>query len=155
MHDLTYTRLLREDDPDIPRLLAVYHLPEVARYIHLSDRYFHYVTHSEGVYFYKVYAGDSLAGAIHLETQGDTLFMDILVFPGQQRKGLGIQIVRDVQRNMFALGCGRIEVTIDESNIASLRLFEGAGFVRTAQEDELITLGWPSGACAPAADMLK
>lgn len=155
MHDLTYTRLLHEADPDIPRLLAVYRLPEVARYIHLSDRYFHYVTHSEGVHFYKVYAGDALVGAIHLETQDAVLFMDILVFPEHQRTGLGTQIVRDVQRDRFALGCARIEVAVDESNAASLRLFEGTGFVRTSQEDELITLVCCPGACTPAADMIK
>lgn len=155
MHELTYTRLLQEDDPDIPRLLAVFRLPEVARYLSLSDRYFHYVTHSEGVSFYKVYTGDTLAGAIHLETQENTLFMDILVFPEHQRTGLGTQIVRDIQADIFSLGYGRIEIAIDEENAASLRLFEGSGFVRTAQEDELITLVWAPGACAQPADMVQ
>lgn len=53
-------------------------------------------------------------GSTHLEKQGTTLFMDLLVFPEFQDNG------------------GK------ETNIASLKLFEDAGFIRVSKEDELI-----------------
>ena len=40
-------------------------------------------------------------------------------------------ISKEVRRN-------RIEISIDETNTASLRLFENAGFIRESKEDELI-----------------
>ena len=138
MQNLTYERMLSEDDKDIPELIAIHQIPEVARYISISDNYFHYVTNSENVYFYKFYENSKLIGSIHLEKQETVLFMDILVFPEFQRTGLGSKIVKDIQNDVFGLGYERIEVSIDEGNAASLRLFENAGFVATTKDDELI-----------------
>lgn len=139
MHQLTYTRLVTADDPDVPQLLRVHSLPGVAEYLSISDGYFRYVTGSDGVHFFKVYESGNLVGSIHLELQELTLFMAILVFPGHQGAGLGSAILRDIQDGVFGLGYERIEVSIDENNAASLRLFDRAGFRRTGQEDELIT----------------
>lgn len=138
MHDLTYKRMLLEDDTDIPRLKTTYQKPEVAQYLSISNNYFHYVTNNENVYFYKVYANTSLIGSIHLEKQENVLFMDILVFPEFQRTGLGTKIIKDIQNDVFGLDYERIEISIDERNVASLRLFENAGFVWISKEDELI-----------------
>ncbi|MBE5797679.1 MAG: GNAT family N-acetyltransferase [Clostridiales bacterium] len=139
MHQLTYARLITADDPDVPQLLRVHSLPGVAEYLSISDGYFRYVTGSDGVHFFKVYESGNLVGSVHLERQGLTLFMAILVFPEHQGSGLGSAILRDVQDDVFGLGYERIEAAIDESNAASLLLFERAGFRRTGQVDELIT----------------
>ena len=47
-------------------------------------------------------------------------------------------IVNNIQNNMSGLDYERIEISIDETNVASLRLFENAGFIRVSKEDELI-----------------
>lgn len=138
MHDLTYKRMRSEDDVDIPELTAMHQIPEIVRYLSISENYFRYVTNSENVYFYKVYDGGRLIGSTHLEKQGTTLFMDILVFPEFQRAGVGTKIVKDVQNDVFGLRFERIEVSVDERNTASLRLFENEGFIRTSEDDGLI-----------------
>lgn len=138
MHNLTYKRILREDDADIPNLIAIYKKPEIAQYISIGNNYFHYVTTNEEVYFHKIYENNQLIGATHIERQGSRLFMDILVFPEFQKNGFGTKILKDIQNDVFELGFDRIEISIDAGNIASLRLFENAGFVCISQEDELL-----------------
>ena len=142
MHNLTYKRMFLEDDKDIPQLITIYQTPEIALYLSISDNYFHYVTNDENVYFYKVYENDKLAGATHIEKNGTLLFMDILVFPEFQRTGLGAAILKDIQNDVFGLDYERIEISIDEENTASLRLFENAGFIRTSKDDELINFAY-------------
>ena len=48
----------------------------------------------------------------------------------------------DIQTDAFGLGFERIEVSIDQTNIASIRLFEKAGFVFVSQEEELKNYVW-------------
>ena len=138
MHNLTYKRMCLEDDTDIPELITIYQIPEIAQYISIGNNYFRYVTNSEEVYFYKVYENNKLIGTTHLERQESVLFMAILVFPKFQRMGFGAQIVKDIQNDIFGLDFDRIEISIDKTNSASLKLFEKAGFIRTLKEDELI-----------------
>ncbi|MBQ8002272.1 MAG: GNAT family N-acetyltransferase, partial [Clostridia bacterium] len=75
---------------------------------------------------------------IHLEKQGTVLFMDILVFPEFQRTGLGTKIIKDIQNDIFGLDYERIEISIDERNTASLKLFENVGFIPVSKDGELI-----------------
>lgn len=138
MNELTYIRILSEEDADIPGLLRIYHQPQVSRFISIGDNYFQYVTGTENVNFYKVYASENLIGTIHLEKCKDTLYMDILILPEFQKKGFATRVIRDIQNDIFALGYKRIEISIDESNIASIKLFENAGFVFVSKEDELL-----------------
>ncbi len=145
MSDLTYKRMLFEDDTDIPQLITIHQMPEIARYLSISDNYFSYVTNTENVYFYKVYEDGELIGSTHIEKQGPTLFMDILVFPEFQRTGLGTKIVKDIQNDIFGLNYERIGISIDERNAASLKLFENAGFIRVSKEDELINFVYHKG----------
>ena len=139
MNELTYIRILSEEDADIPGLLRIYHQPQVSRFISIGDNYFQYVTGTENVNFYKVYASENLIGTIHLEKCKDTLYMDILILPEFQKKGFATRVIRDIQNDIFALGYKRIEISIDESNIASIKLFENAGFVFVTRDDELIS----------------
>lgn len=145
MSDLTYKRLLFEDDTDIPQSITIHQMPEISRYLSISDNYFSYVTNTENVYFYKVYEDGELIGSTHIEKQGTTLFMDILVFPEFQRTGLGTKIVKDIQNDIFGLNYERIEISIDERNTASLKLFENAGFIRESKENELINFVYRKG----------
>ena len=138
MSSLTYQEMLFENDADVPRLAEIYQEPEIARYLSISDNYFHYVTNNENVHFYKVYKNGEMIGTTHLEQQGIVLFMDVLVFPKFQKVGLGTQIIRDIQDDIFELVYENIEISIDEANTASLRLFGNAGFVFTSKEDKLL-----------------
>ena len=138
MGSLTYKKMIFEDDADVPQLLEIYQLPEIAQYLSISDNFFHYVTNNENVHFYKVYKNGELIGATHLEQHGIVMSMAILVFPKFQRARLGANIVQDIQDDIFELGYKSIEVSIDEANIASLSLFANAGFAFISREDELL-----------------
>ena len=52
MGNLTYKKMQFDDDIDITYLVGIYKMPEIARYLSISDNYFHYVTNTENVYFY-------------------------------------------------------------------------------------------------------
>ena len=138
MSSLTYQKMIFGDDADVSKLVEIYQAPEIARYLSISDNYFHYVTNNQNVHFYKVYKNDELIGTTHLEQQENVLFMDVLVFPKFQRAGLGTSIVKDIQDDIFELGYKSIEISIDEENIGSLRLFEKAGFAFVSKEAELL-----------------
>ncbi len=140
MDNLTYEQMHDENDITIPKLKEIYRLPEVSRYLNISDNYFCYVTKTHGVYFYKVWNKDELIGAIHLELNENLLYMDILIFPKFQRKGFATKVIEDIQNDIFKLNYNKIEISIDETNSASLKLFESAGFTRTSKDDELINL---------------
>ena len=47
MSDLTYTRIISEDDVDICELLQIYQMPDISQYISIDYNYFHYVTNTE------------------------------------------------------------------------------------------------------------
>lgn len=140
--DLTYSRILSEDDSDISRLLEIYQQPAISRFLSISDNYFHYVTNTVNVYFYKVYASEKLIGTIHLEKCEDLLYMDILIFPEYKRMGFATSVVGDIQNDVFGLKFNRIEIAIDESNAASIKLFERAGFSFVSREDELLNFAY-------------
>ena len=57
-----------------------------------------------------------------------------------QKKGFATRVIRDIQNDIFKLNYNKIEISIDETNSASLKLFENAGFTRTSKDDELINL---------------
>ena len=136
---MKYIRLKDTRDGDIPDLMSLYRLPEISRFIHIDvDHYWNYVTGSENVFYYKVYQDELLVAAIHCELSNHVLFMDIAVFPEHQRHGIASRILRDIQDELVLDGFRKIEVSIEESNAASRRLFEKMGFVLASKEDDLI-----------------
>ena len=140
MSKLIYQRMFDENDSDIHRIKAVYQLRDVAQYISIGDNFFRYVTTNENVYYFKVYEGGKLIGTAHLEKQGSVLSVAILVFCEYQRLGFGTRIVKDIQDGVLGIEYDNIEISIDERNTASLKLFENAGFIRVSQEEELISM---------------
>ena len=66
MNDLKYIRILSEDDHDIPKLTQIHKLPDISRFLSIGDSYFHYVTNTENVYFYKIHKYNTLIGSVHL-----------------------------------------------------------------------------------------
>ncbi len=138
MNNLTYTRIISENDTDITLLTEMFQIPEVSRYLNISDNYFHYICNTQNVYFYKIYDNQKLVGSIHLENSNDILFMDILVFPEFQKIGYGTRIIKDIQDDIFNFHYRKIKISIDETNETSIKLFKNAGFEYLSQEDELL-----------------
>lgn len=138
MSNLIYSRILFEHDSDISSLSKIYQMPKVKKYISISENYWHYISNTDNVYFYKIYENNTLIGAIHLEKQNHTLFMDILVFPDYQRLGFGTKTVKDIQNDIFNLQYNDIQISIDKTNTASIKLFENAEFEYLSQDNELL-----------------
>ena len=101
MNDLKYIIILSEDDYDIPRLTQIHKLPDISRFLSIGDNYFHYVTNTKNVYFYKIHKDNTLIGSVHLEKNGGVLYMDILIFPEFQHKGFGTKIIEDIKNDVF------------------------------------------------------
>ncbi|MBQ7343918.1 MAG: GNAT family N-acetyltransferase [Clostridia bacterium] len=136
---MTYERITSERDKDIPYLNTILEMPQISRYISVDkENFWRYVTETENVFYYKVVDEGALVGAIQLELAGEVLYMDIMVIPEFQRRGIGTAIIRDIQNGVLPLSFARIEISIDESNIASIRLFEKMGFRLTSRDDELL-----------------
>ena len=137
---MIYQRLIDTNDADIPQLCRIMNLPQISRFINYDkEKYWQYVTSANSVFYYKVYEKDYLIGAIHLEIGGDTLYMSILVFPQYQNQGIGCNIIKDIQNGELQIPFKRIEVSIDENNTASVRLFEKMNFILVSKEKELLT----------------
>ena len=135
---MTYEKMINVQDRDIPALLDAYRSPETARYISLDEEnYWKYVTTTDGVSFFKAYKQGQLAAAVHCELQGRIMYMDIMVLPQWRRCGVGTKVMQDVLRGVLISGFDQIEVSIDETNTASIRLFEKMGFSFTTQAEEL------------------
>lgn len=136
---MKYQRMMNEKDNDISYLTSVFKLPEISRYISIDEQnYWKYVTTSENVLFFKIYENDALVATTHLEVVERILYLDIMVIPAQQGKGIASAVLREIQGGKLVSGFDKIEVSIDESNIKSIRLFEKLGFAYVSKEDELI-----------------
>ena len=140
---LKYLRLTDATDADIPVIMLEYSLPAASGYISIDKQnYFKYVTENENVFFFKVFRDGELVGTTHLELSSKTLYMDIVIFPTHQRQGIGRQILEDIQCGKVGIDFDEIEISIDESNLPSRRLFEKMGFVAVSRDDELINYLW-------------
>lgn len=140
---MEYVRLSSEKDRDIPYLLSVYKLPEITRFIGINEEnFFHYVTATENVFYYKAYKNEQLAGTAHCELLDGILYLALMVMPEFQRQGIGTEIVRDIQGGRLALPFTQIEVSIDKANTASLRLFQKMGFTKIGEDEDLAEFTW-------------
>ncbi len=136
---MKYIRLIDENDIDIPSILSVYRLPEISRYISIDEKNFWiYVTSNENIYYYKVYHEQHLVGTLHCEAVDKTLYLSIVVFPEFQNKGIATTVIEDVLNRNFPFDFKTIEVSIDETNIASIKLFEKMHFRFSSKDDELL-----------------
>ena len=136
---MTFSLLNSVDDKDMEIIKSVYDAPCVARFVCINkEMFWSYVTATENVYFFKVYVGGALAGTVQCELCDGVLYLALVVLPEYQKKGIGTAIVKSVIDGKTGLDFNEIQVSIDEKNIASLRLFEKCDFVRTGHNDELV-----------------
>ena len=136
---MIYRRIDSQNDPDISYLDEILNLPEISRFINVDkNNYWTYVTNTENVFYFKVFENDVLVAATHLEILNETMYMDVMVIPMYQRKGIATKIIKDIQSGNIPFDFGKIEVSIDKSNTASIKLFEKMNFKFVSMEDELL-----------------
>ena len=136
---MNYCLLSRCSDEWIPTILSAYRHPSVARFISIDETmYWKYVTETDNVWFFKIFEKDRLIATTHLELSGRILYMDIVVFPEYQRRGIATRILREIQLGKLGIAFDKIQVSIEEENAASIRLFENAGFACVSKEDNLL-----------------
>lgn len=130
---------LNPKDRDIINLMLIHNSPSVAKYISVSDRYFDYVTSTDGVVYYKVLCDNILAGGLHCEHSDGIMFISICIDEKYRRHG----IAEAALNQLFLMqtdDVNVIEVSIDETNLPSLFLFKKLGFSQIGKENELIKL---------------
>ena len=143
---MTYQLIKKFDDENIATILSVYKHPLISQFIGIDEgNYWRYITSTDNVYFYKIYKDDILVATIHLELVDRILYMSVVVFPEYQRQGIATAILKDIQDGKLGLDFSKIEVSIDEKNIASLKLFEGAGFLCIGKNEELFEYEYSKG----------
>ncbi len=143
---MTYRLLKKTDDEDIPLILSVYKQPLISQFISIdAENYWKYITSTDNVYFYKIYKNDILVATIHLELVDRVLYMSVVVFPEHQKQGIATTILKDIQAGKFELDFDKIQVSIDEKNTASIKLFESAGFVCVGKNTELLEYEYSKG----------
>ena len=143
---MTYCLLKKADDADIPLILSVYKQPLISQFISIDEEnYWKYITSTDNVYFYKIYKDDILVSTIHLESDNRVLYMSVVVFPEFQKQGIATTILKDIQTGNLDLGFDKIQVSIDEKNIASIKLFESAEFVCVGKDEELLDYEYSKG----------
>ena len=136
---MIYRLIKNLDDEDIPIILSAYKQPQISQFISIDEEnYWKYITSSENVYFYKIYKDDILASTIHLELDNRVLYMSVVVFPEFQKQGIATTILKDIQSGKTGLDFDKIQVSVDEKNTASLKLFESAGFICVDKDEELL-----------------
>ena len=135
---MKYIRMTDTADSDIPVLNPIHLLPEVSKFISISENYWNYVTSEENVPYYKIFSENTLVGTVHTEFDVNTLYLSVLVFPEHQNKGYGTAVIRDVKSGVLPHKFNRIEISVATDNTASIRLFEKCGFVCVSQKEDLL-----------------
>lgn len=140
---MKYIQITSVKDNDIPYLLSIHKIPEISHFISINEKnYFHYVTTTENVFYFKVYKNDDLVAALHCELFNNMLCMSILVIPNFQKQGIGTAIFYDIQNGVLPLTYTHIKVSIDKFNSPSLRLFKKMNFTETSEDEDLIDFIW-------------
>lgn len=140
---MKYVQITSEKDNDIPYLISIHKIPEISHFISINEEnYFHYVTTTENVFYFKVYKNDDLVGTVHCELFDKMLCMSILVIPIFQKRGIGTAILYDIQNGVLPLTYTHIRVSIDKFNSSSLRLFKKMDFTKISEEEDLIDFIW-------------
>lgn len=129
---------LEAHDPDLPGAEALHREPSVARYIHLSEAYFSYVTETPEVVYYKIMAGQRLLGGIQAELEGDTLSLLVCVGEAYRRRGVAFSALRALLESLPET-VQRAEAAVEAENLPSLRLFEKLGFRRCGWAEGTLT----------------
>lgn len=129
---------VKQDDPDLDDLIRIHNEPSVSKYISISDNYYNYVTETENVCYYKIMVDGILAGGIHSEIHSKTMYLSVCIDEKYRRLGLAEKSLKKIISRIPS-AVKTIDVSIEETNISSIRLFQKLGFRFAEQNNELIT----------------
>lgn len=121
-------------DADGPALRALHEDPEVARWWDLPDPGFPMHDEPDATRF-TVWVDGEVAGLVQygeeLEPKYRSAEIDVFLGPAFQGRGIGTEVVRRVL-HLLVVERGHHRVTIDPAaaNVAAVRAYEKAGFVR-------------------------
>ncbi len=139
MNNLSFALLEAVEDRELEIIKENYNKPSVERFVEINkEKFWSYVTETENVYFYKVYNEGVLVGTVQCEVYDGIMYLALVIFPEYQKKKIGTDAVQGVIAGKTGLSFNEIQVSIDEKNTASLKLFQNVGFTRIGQEDELV-----------------
>jgi L-amino acid N-acyltransferase YncA len=68
------------------------------------------------------------------------LYLSLVVFIQYQNRKIGSDALKCVIEGKTGLDFKEIQVSVDEKNTASMRLFQNAGFIKIGQKDGLVDL---------------
>lgn len=143
MNKLAFSLLKSTDDTDLKIIKENYDKPSVERFVDINkEKYWIYVTEAENVYFYKVYNEGALVGTVQCEVHSGVLYLALVIFPEYQNRRIGTDVLKFIVDGNTDLSFNEIQVSIDEKNTASIRLFSNMGFIKTGQEDELVEFNY-------------
>ena len=80
-------------------------------------------------------AGSVVGFAVAVMVAGEGEIESIAVAPGWQRRGMGMALLRELQRALAAEGALAIVLEVRESNRAAARLYAQAGFREVGRRD--------------------
>ena len=129
---------LKCSDSDLDTLIRIHQEPSVSRFISISDDYFNYVTETEGVCYYKIMTDGVLTGGIHSEINDKTIYLSVCIDEKYRRLGIAEESLKKLFSILPSV-VNTIEVSIEEANIPSVRLFQKLGFQFSERDHELIT----------------
>ena len=134
---LNYQLIENKDDNDLNKLLNYHNLPEIKKFISLSEGFFDYVINNENVFYYKVMIDNELVDGLQIEKDNSVIYLALWVKPEKQHRGIATCLLEDVLNEKF-VKFNKVIVSIDKDNQTSIALFTKIGFKHTKQEDELI-----------------
>jgi len=128
---------LVKNDLEISIVKKMHDEPTISKYISISDNYFDYVTGTEHVAYFKIKFHNEFIGGIHTEISGTVLYLSICIQPQYRKKGFATAACKKyIQLTPHTVE--KIQVSIDETNIPSVRLFENLGFTKAGRDGELV-----------------
>lgn len=84
---------------------------------------------ARGATFVAVSPRRPVAGFVHLETRGATLFVDLLaVDPAERNRGLGGELMRRAETYGLETGCLEVRLFVDERNARARRFYSRLGY---------------------------
>lgn len=125
--------------------------PESTKQAFLDDQFAlqhqHFVRHYADADFLLIESNGEAIGRLYVMRQADDDFciVDIALSPAWRQRGIGTQLIEQLQQEAAALGRA-VLLHVDVHNPAARRLYERLGFVQIAEEGPYQRMCWQAAA---------
>ena len=88
-------------------------------------------------YHIAVYENDNLIGYIDCVSNGvtDAYIQDLMVHPEYQGEGVGTELMKYIHTHSKNIGCAKLFLITNKSNVSACRCYENAGGTSKATDD--------------------